>query len=69
MWTPFVSSHIRNSGLSADRGQVHPEEEKGEGKFYRKATPDAWREDLTPEHVKVVEDVTAPLLKEFYSER
>lgn len=46
-----------------------PEEEKGEGKFYRKATPDAWREDLTPEHVKVVEDVTAPLLKEFYSER
>jgi hypothetical protein len=44
-----------------------PEEEKGEGKFYRKATPGGWREDLTPEQVKVVERITAPLLEEFYS--
>jgi hypothetical protein len=44
-----------------------PEEEKGEGKFYRKASPGSWREDLTPEQVEVVEKITAPLLKEFYS--
>jgi hypothetical protein len=43
-----------------------PEEEKGEGKFRRKAQPGSWREDLTPEQAKAVEDVTAPLLKEFY---
>jgi hypothetical protein len=41
-------------------------EEKGEGKFYRKATPGGWREDLTPEQARIVEKVTAPLLEEFY---
>jgi hypothetical protein len=25
-----------------------PEEEKGEGKFYRRRTPGGWKEDLTP---------------------
>jgi hypothetical protein len=44
-----------------------PEEQKGEGKFYRKASPGAWREDLTPEQIKMVERITAPLLREFYS--
>ena len=43
-----------------------PEEEKGEGKFHRKATPGGWREDLTPKQVEIVERITAPLLKEFY---
>ena len=43
-----------------------PEEEKGEGKFYRKATPGGWREDLTPEQARMVESITAPLLKELY---
>lgn len=43
-----------------------PEEEKGEGKFYRKATPGGWREDLTPKQVETVERVTAPLLMELY---
>jgi hypothetical protein len=45
-----------------------PEKEKGEGKFYRKGTPGGWRDDLTPEQAQVVEDITAPLLKEFYPE-
>lgn len=45
-----------------------PEEKKGEGKFYRKATPGSWREDLTPDEVRVVEDAFAPLLKEFYAD-
>jgi LPS sulfotransferase NodH len=45
-----------------------PEEEKGEGKKFRKATPGGWREDLTPEQARMVEEITAPLLKEFYPE-
>ncbi len=43
-----------------------PEEERGEGKFYRKATPGGWREDLTPKQAEAVEKVTASLLREFY---
>ena len=43
-----------------------PEEKRGEGKFYRKATPGGWREDLTPEQAAAVERITAPLLQEFY---
>ncbi len=43
-----------------------PEENKGEGKFYRKATPGGWREDLTPKQAEIVEKVTAPLLNELY---
>ena len=46
-----------------------PEEEKGGGKFYRRATPGGWRTDLTTEQAKIVEKVTAPLLEEFYPER
>lgn len=45
-----------------------PKEEKGEGKFYRKAEPGGWREDLTPGQVEVVERITAPILEEFYGE-
>ena len=43
-----------------------PEGKKGERKFYRKATPGGWREDLTPEQAQIVERITAPLLKELY---
>ncbi len=43
-----------------------PEDEKGEGKFYRKGASGTWREDLTPEQAKVVEQITGPLLTEFY---
>jgi hypothetical protein len=43
-----------------------PEEEKGEGKKRRKAQPGGWREDLTARQVEIVEDITAPLLNEFY---
>lgn len=44
-----------------------PEEEKGQGKFHRKASPGGWREDLTPEQARTVEEITALLLTEFYS--
>ena len=43
-----------------------PAENKGEGKFHRKATPGGWREDLTPEQVDTVERITAPFLDEYY---
>jgi Sulfotransferase family len=43
-----------------------PEEERGEGKRRRKATPGSWREDLTPQQAETVERITAPLLNEFY---
>jgi hypothetical protein len=43
-----------------------PEDQKGQGKFYRKATPGGWREDLTSEQAEAVTRVTAPLIKELY---
>jgi hypothetical protein len=43
-----------------------PENKKGEGKFYRKATPGGWQEDLTPKQAQIVERITAPLLNVFY---
>ncbi len=64
-------------GITADEGELArvvkkhsweniPEEEKGEGKFFRKATPEGWKEDLTPDQAETVERITAPLLEEFY---
>jgi hypothetical protein len=44
-----------------------PEDMKGQGKFYRKASPGGWREDPTPKQAKIVEEITAPLLEEFYA--
>jgi len=43
-----------------------PEVEKGPGKFARKATPGGWREDLTAKQVRIVEEITGPLLRELY---
>lgn len=43
-----------------------PAEKKGSGKFHRKAVAGGWKEDLTPKQVKIVEETTAPLLREFY---
>ena len=67
-------------GIPADEGELAkaveehsweniPEEEKGEGKFYRKATPGSWREDLTQEQAEMVEKITAPLINELYPSR
>jgi hypothetical protein len=64
-------------GVSVDRDELArivekhswknvPQDQKGRGKFYRKATPGSWREDLTPEQAKMVEEITAPVLEEFY---
>ena len=46
-----------------------PRDMKGQGKFYRKASPGGWEEDLTPRQVEIVEEITAPLLDGFYARR
>jgi LPS sulfotransferase NodH len=43
-----------------------PQEKRGRGKFHRSATPGGWREDLTPEQARTVQEITGPLLREFY---
>ena len=43
-----------------------PEKEKGPGKFYRKAKPGGWSEDLSPGQIEIVERITAPLIAELY---
>ena len=76
--TLATMKHIYSAlGISVDEGELArvvekhsweniPEDKKGEGKFYRKATPEGWREDLTPQQAKTVERITAPLLEELY---
>jgi hypothetical protein len=44
-----------------------PEDMKGQGKFYGKASPGGWREDLTPRQAKIVEEITAPVMGAFYA--
>jgi hypothetical protein len=43
-----------------------PDEEKGEGKIRRKAKPGGFEEDLTPQQRATIEEITAPLLDDFY---
>jgi hypothetical protein len=43
-----------------------PESEKGKDKFFRKAQPGGWRDDLSPDQIKLIEDVTGPLLSKYY---
>ncbi len=43
-----------------------PEEKKGKDKFFRKAQPGSWRDDLSPEQVKLIEDITGPILSKYY---
>lgn len=43
-----------------------PERSKGEDKPRRKARPGGWREDLTPEQARMVAEITAPIMDEFY---
>ena len=43
-----------------------PAEQKGTGKFHRKAVAQGWRDDLTRKQVKIVEEVTGPLIAKYY---
>jgi hypothetical protein len=44
-----------------------PDEKKGPGRIYRKATPGGWQDDLTPEQVSIVEANSAPIFNAFYN--
>jgi hypothetical protein len=43
-----------------------PERQKGPNKPRRKAEPGGWREDLTLEQARIVEEITTPIMNEFY---
>lgn len=76
--TLTVMRHVYSAlGIPVDAGELEravekyswenvPEEDKGEGKSYRKASPGGWKEDLTPEQAKLVERVNDSLLRELY---
>jgi hypothetical protein len=43
-----------------------PNSEKGKDKFFRKAQPEGWKDDLTSEQIRVIEDITGPILSRYY---
>jgi len=45
-----------------------PEREKGPGRFYRKAKPGGWKEELTKDQVAMIEEITEPIIEEFYQD-
>ncbi|HEX2181593.1 MAG TPA: glycosyltransferase [Rubrobacteraceae bacterium] len=61
-----VDERQLESAVTKHSWEQIPESDKGSGKFYRKAQPGGWREDLAPEQIKMVEDITGPLLRRFY---
>lgn len=44
-----------------------PDWKKGTGQSRRKASPGGWTKDLTPEQSALVEEITGPIIREFYS--
>lgn len=46
-----------------------PEDQKGKGKFFREATPGAWRAELSEAEVEIVEHRDAGVLARFYGGR
>lgn len=64
-------------GIPADEDQLRrvvethsweniPEKNKGENMPRRKATPGGWQEDLSPEQARMVVEIAAPIMNEFY---
>ena len=63
--------------IEVDRAQIEaavskhsweqiPESDKGKDKFFRKAQPGSWKEDLSTEQIGLIEDITGPLLSKYY---
>jgi hypothetical protein len=44
-----------------------PDSEKGKDKFFRSAQPEGWRDDLSSEQIRLIEDITGPILSKYYS--
>ena len=43
-----------------------PSGEKGKDKFFRRAQPEGWKADLSPEQIEIIEDITGPILSRYY---
>ena len=43
-----------------------PEDQKGQGKFFRKGQPGSWKDDLSPKQIELIENITGPLLSKYY---
>jgi hypothetical protein len=43
-----------------------PEDQKGQGKFFRKGQPGSWKQDLSPKQIELVENITGPILSKYY---
>jgi len=63
--------------VEADRSQIEaavtkhswekiPETEKGKDKFFRKAQPGGWKDDLSQDQIRLIEDITGPLLSRYF---
>jgi hypothetical protein len=64
---PVIEEELRHVVEKHDWENI-PTDKKGAGKARRKAAPGGWREDLTPEQANLVEQITAPILAEFYAQ-
>jgi hypothetical protein len=62
-----VNTELLERVVAAHSWENIPDKYKGPGQFTRKATPGGWKEDLTFEQAQIIEEITAPLLSEFYS--
>ena len=43
-----------------------PSGEKGKDKFFRRAQPEGWKADLSPEQIEIIEEITGPILRKYY---
>ena len=61
-----ISDRDLTESVNEHAWEAAPGERKGEGKFLRRATPGAWREDLTEEQQQTIEAHCKPVLDAFY---
>jgi GT2 family glycosyltransferase len=72
-----IAAMYRDLGIGFDRTRLEaavakhsweqiPSADKGAGKFFRKAQPGSWREDLSADQVSLVEEITGPVLDRYY---
>jgi hypothetical protein len=63
--------------VEADRAQLEgavmkhswarvPDSEKGKDKFFRKAQPGGWRDDLSSEQIRLIEGITGRIISKYY---
>ena len=66
-----LSLDVDDGGLAAvveaHQWSSVPEEKKGPGQFHRKASPGSWKDDLSADQIRIVEQTCAPVLSAFYN--